>query len=88
MKTIEYWEVEESDGDRFSKVTARFSTREEAEKLKSPYRSIHARYMVIFDTVEEFNHNTDMEIRKRAIAKLDREELRVLGIVYQEKTNA
>lgn len=87
MKTIEYWEVEEGY-DRDTKVIARFSTREEAEKLKSPYRSIHARHMVIFDTVEEFNHNTDMEIRKRAIAKLDREELRVLGIKYQEKTNA
>ena len=83
MNTIGYWEVEESY-DRDSKVIARFSTKEEAEKLKSPYRSVHARHMVIFDTVEEYEHNTDMEIRKRAIAKLDREERRVLGITYTE----
>ncbi len=87
MKTIEYFEVEENDGDRMSRVLARFANEADALAMvgKNPYRTVIKRSINIFDSTEDYNHNNDKEIRKRALAKLDREEQRVLlGLTYRE----
>lgn len=41
---------------------------------------VSRRIVTIHDDAEEFWHNTPEEIRKRALAKLDPEEIRILGI--------
>ncbi len=46
----------------------------------NPGYNMEHEFLVIHDTAESFWHNSEDEIRKRAIAKLSPEELKALGI--------
>jgi len=83
MKTIEYWQVEESY-DRDSKEIGNFSSEAVAEEVATKnnkmYRRVHKRTFTIFDSVEDFDNNTREKIRQRALAKLSVEEKIALGV--------
>lgn len=83
MKTIEYWQVEESY-DRDSREIGNFSSEAVAEEVATKnnrmYRVVYKRTITIFDSVEDFEDNTRGKIRARALAKLTVEEKLVLGI--------
>jgi hypothetical protein len=87
MKTIEYFQVEEHY-DKSSKTLARFENEADAQAFADKdtiYRVVVKSSMTIFESIEDYEFNNDKELRKRAISKLSREELRVLGITYMDK---
>lgn len=83
MKTIEYWAVEEC-WDRDVTLIGNFTDKGVADHFgggkNKMYRSVKARTLTLFDTIEDFENNTREKIRERALAKLTVEERNVLGI--------
>lgn len=85
MKTFiqDVWEVTE-EYDRDSRHIAYYSTREAAmqHKGRSHYLSVYSRKLeiIVLDSFEEFKDQQTMKKKAEALAKLDPEEKKLLGL--------
>ena len=83
MERIEFWVVDECLDRSITQIGNFYNendAREVMERDNKHYRSVRKQSIIIFESVNDFQHNTEEKIRERALSKLTPEERKVLGL--------
>ena len=78
---MEVWEAFQWDGGERQNSVGLFTTKEDAKVVAGQHGSVSRKVLLVFSSVEEYEHNTRAELRKRAIAKLTPAERAALGVL-------
>ena len=82
MKVIKCWDIQVWDGGDRHNHKYYVSTKEAADAwiAEHKYDAIYERELVILDSLTELKDYESGELRKRALAKLTKEEKMILGL--------